>query len=155
MRTPAKCEVIRSAVSNTPSTSSRQVAQQVRLPHPSTYRVIGFLTFETPCILISRAIQFLCTWLDSVYNKLVSSVNNVLFSNTTCLFVNRSVGTFARALDCSSSVKQPSLHMSAAAASRDITLVSCFAPQKTLLSTCLRSYPTLSILESDIGPVFF
>lgn len=36
----------------------------------------------------------------------------------------RSVGTFARALDCSSSVKQPSLHMSAAAASRDITLVS-------------------------------
>ncbi|UYV74521.1 MTA1 [Cordylochernes scorpioides] len=36
--------------------------------------------------------------------------------------VARSVGTFARALDCSSSVKQPSLHMSAAAASRDITL---------------------------------
>ena len=35
----------------------------------------------------------------------------------------RSVGTFARALDCSSSVKQPSLHMSAAAASRDITQV--------------------------------
>jgi hypothetical protein len=33
------------------------------------------------------------------------------------------VGTFARALDCSSSIKQPSLHMSAAAASRDITLV--------------------------------
>lgn len=41
------------------------------------------------------------------------------------LVVSRSVGTFARALDCSSSVKQPSLHMSAAAASRDITLV-CF-----------------------------
>lgn len=40
------------------------------------------------------------------------------------LVVSRSVGTFARALDCSSSVKQPSLHMSAAAASRDITLVS-------------------------------
>lgn len=40
------------------------------------------------------------------------------------LVVARSVGTFARALDCSSSVKQPSLHMSAAAASRDITLVS-------------------------------
>lgn len=36
----------------------------------------------------------------------------------------RAVGTFARALDCSSSVRQPSLHMSAAAASRDITLVS-------------------------------
>lgn len=39
------------------------------------------------------------------------------------VFYVRSVGTFARALDCSSSVKQPSLHMSAAAASRDITQV--------------------------------
>lgn len=39
------------------------------------------------------------------------------------MFYVRSVGTFARALDCSSSVKQPSLHMSAAAASRDITQV--------------------------------
>ena len=39
------------------------------------------------------------------------------------LILARSVGTFARALDCSNSVKQPSLHMSAAAASRDITLV--------------------------------
>lgn len=39
------------------------------------------------------------------------------------MFCVRSVGTFARALDCSSSVKQPSLHMSAAAASRDITQV--------------------------------
>ncbi|OQR74889.1 metastasis-associated protein MTA1-like [Tropilaelaps mercedesae] len=38
------------------------------------------------------------------------------------LVICRSVGTFARALDCSSSVKQPSLHMSAAAASRDVTL---------------------------------
>lgn len=39
------------------------------------------------------------------------------------LVVARAVGTFARALDCSSSIRQPSLHMSAAAASRDITLV--------------------------------
>ncbi|POI18668.1 hypothetical protein CIB84_017588, partial [Bambusicola thoracicus] len=38
------------------------------------------------------------------------------------LVVARAVGTFARALDCSSSIRQPSLHMSAAAASRDITL---------------------------------
>lgn len=38
------------------------------------------------------------------------------------LVVTRSIGTFARALDCSSSIKQPSLHMTAAAASRDITL---------------------------------
>ncbi len=54
-------------------------------------------------------------------------------SNNDCLDLSsflpfpsphRSVGTFGRALDCSSSVRQPSLHMSAAAASRDITLVS-------------------------------
>ena len=38
------------------------------------------------------------------------------------LVMSRSVGTFARALDCSSSVKQPSLYMSAAAPSRDVTL---------------------------------
>ncbi len=42
------------------------------------------------------------------------------------LIVARSVGTFARALDCSSSIKQPSLHMSAAAASRDITLFRAY-----------------------------
>lgn len=42
------------------------------------------------------------------------------------LVISRSVGTFARALDCSSSIKQPSLHMSAAAASRDITLVRIY-----------------------------
>ena len=40
------------------------------------------------------------------------------------LVLARSVGTFGRALDCNSTVRQPSLHMSAAAASRDITLVS-------------------------------
>ncbi|XP_035531593.1 metastasis-associated protein MTA2 [Morone saxatilis] len=40
------------------------------------------------------------------------------------LVVARAVGTFARALDCSSSIRQPSLHMSAAAASRDITLAA-------------------------------
>merc|ERR1719166_795864 len=42
------------------------------------------------------------------------------------VIISRSVGTFARALDCSSSVKQPSLHMSAAAASRDITLFHAY-----------------------------
>lgn len=47
------------------------------------------------------------------------------------LVVSRSIGTFARALDCSSSVKQPSLHMSAAAASRDITLVGSIKITKT------------------------
>lgn len=43
-----------------------------------------------------------------------------------CLFL-RSVGTFARALDCTSTVRQPSLHMSAAAASRDVTLVRFYS----------------------------
>jgi len=38
------------------------------------------------------------------------------------LVLSRSVGTFARAVDAASTLKQPSLHMSAAAASRDITL---------------------------------
>ena len=38
------------------------------------------------------------------------------------LVIARSVGTFARAVDEASTLKQPSLHMSAAAASRDITL---------------------------------
>ena len=46
-----------------------------------------------------------------------------LAHDAVCVCVYRAVGTFARALDCSSSVRQPSLHMSAAAASRDITLV--------------------------------
>lgn len=38
------------------------------------------------------------------------------------LIVAKSVGTFARALDCNNSLKQPSLQLSAASASRDITL---------------------------------
>jgi len=38
------------------------------------------------------------------------------------LVISRSIGTFARALDTSSSSKESSLHLSAAAASRDITL---------------------------------
>jgi hypothetical protein len=40
------------------------------------------------------------------------------------LMLAKSVGTFARALDCNNAFKQPSLPLSAAAASRDITLVS-------------------------------
>ena len=50
------------------------------------------------------------------------------------VIISRSVGTFARALDCSSSVKQPSLHMSAAAASRDITVLHAYQVQYTF--TC-------------------
>lgn len=55
------------------------------------------------------------------------------------LVISRSVGTFARALDCSSSVKQPSLHMSAAAASRDVTLV--------IISNIARDYLVLSLCK--------
>ena len=63
---------------------------------------------------------------------LVWSRNNDLDGEKIDQFViiSRSVGTFARALDCSSSVKQPSLHMSAAAASRDITVMHACLPGK-------------------------
>ncbi|RWS16296.1 metastasis-associated protein MTA3-like protein [Dinothrombium tinctorium] len=56
--------------------------------------------------------------------ELVYTPNNSLSDKQIdqYLTVAKSVGTFARALDHSSSIKQPSLHMSAAAASRDVTL---------------------------------
>lgn len=62
-------------------------------------------------------------------------VNDVM--QILCIFYVsfRAVGTFARALDCSSSIRQPSLHMSAAAASRDITLVRQSACGHTFLFT--------------------
>ncbi|XP_039757634.1 metastasis-associated protein MTA3 [Pararge aegeria] len=66
------------------------------------------------------------------------------------LVVARSVGTFARALDCSSSVKQPSLHMSAAAASRDITL---FHAMDTLHKSGYSIEAALSSLVPASGPV--
>lgn len=63
--------------------------------------------------------------------NLTLTVSVVFQAPCQCCFVAvRSVGTFARALDCSSSVKQPSLHMSAAAASRDITLVNTSVPPR-------------------------
>lgn len=40
------------------------------------------------------------------------------------LMIAKSVGTFARALDHNSTIKQPSLHMSAATASRDVTIAT-------------------------------
>uniref|UniRef100_A0A914ZSX8 Metastasis-associated protein MTA3 n=1 Tax=Parascaris univalens TaxID=6257 RepID=A0A914ZSX8_PARUN len=43
------------------------------------------------------------------------------------LIIARAVGTFSRALDTSSSMKLPSLHMTAAAASRDVTLFHAMA----------------------------
>ena len=49
------------------------------------------------------------------------------------LVLARSVGTFARAVDEASTLKQPSLHMSAAAASRDIC--------DTMLALCAAAIP--------------
>ncbi|XP_061115969.1 LOW QUALITY PROTEIN: metastasis-associated protein MTA1 [Conger conger] len=66
------------------------------------------------------------------------------------LVVARSVGTFARALDCSSSVRQPSLHMSAAAASRDITL---FHAMDTLHQTGYDMSRAIAALVPQGGPV--
>uniref|UniRef100_A0A8C6TW57 Metastasis associated 1 n=1 Tax=Neogobius melanostomus TaxID=47308 RepID=A0A8C6TW57_9GOBI len=66
------------------------------------------------------------------------------------LVVARSVGTFARALDCSSSVRQPSLHMSAAAASRDITL---FHAMDTLHAAGYDMTRALASLVPQGGPV--
>lgn len=66
------------------------------------------------------------------------------------LVVSRSVGTFARALDCSSSVKQPSLHMSAAAASRDITL---FHAMDTLHKHNYSIEASMCSLVPSSGPV--
>uniref|UniRef100_A0A8C6U140 Metastasis associated 1 family, member 3 n=1 Tax=Neogobius melanostomus TaxID=47308 RepID=A0A8C6U140_9GOBI len=66
------------------------------------------------------------------------------------LVVARAVGTFARALDCSSSVRQPSLHMSAAAASRDITL---FHAMDTLHRHNYDLSSALSVLVPTGGPV--
>ncbi|CAD5223790.1 unnamed protein product [Bursaphelenchus okinawaensis] len=43
------------------------------------------------------------------------------------LIIARAVGTFSRALDTSSTMKLPSLHMTAAAASRDVTLFHAMA----------------------------
>lgn len=60
------------------------------------------------------------------------------------------VGTFARALDCSSSVRQPSLHMSAAAASRDITL---FHAMDTLYRHGYDLSSAISVLVPLGGPV--
>ncbi|XP_078287344.1 metastasis-associated protein MTA1-like isoform X3 [Rhinoraja longicauda] len=66
------------------------------------------------------------------------------------LVLARSVGTFARALDCSSSIRQPSLHMSAAAASRDITL---FHSMDTLHKNNYDVSKAISALVPQGGPV--
>ena len=87
-------------------------------------------------VFVSSRVYYANLFLSEVVTCILSWLSDIVLKNwktTYLLFVHdqycscfdcRSVGTFARALDCSSSVKQPSLHMSAAAASRDITLVS-------------------------------
>uniref|UniRef100_UPI00358F3263 metastasis-associated protein MTA1-like isoform X2 n=1 Tax=Myxine glutinosa TaxID=7769 RepID=UPI00358F3263 len=66
------------------------------------------------------------------------------------MVIARSVGTFARALDCTSSVRQPSLHMSAAAASRDITL---FHAMDTLHRSGYEIARSIGLLVPQGGPV--
>jgi len=66
------------------------------------------------------------------------------------LVVARSIGTFARALDSGSSSKEPSLHLSAAAASRDITLFQAL----NILHKCEYNLGmAVSGLIPDGGPV--
>ncbi|XP_078001322.1 LOW QUALITY PROTEIN: metastasis-associated protein MTA3-like [Glandiceps talaboti] len=66
------------------------------------------------------------------------------------MIISRSVGTFARALDCSSSVRQPSLHMSAAASSRDVTL---FHAMDVLHRSVYDVSKAISSLVPQAGPV--
>lgn len=60
----------------------------------------------------------------SELETLVYNVENQLTSTQIDQYITvaKSIGTYGRALDSSSSVKHPSLHMSAAAASRDFTI---------------------------------
>ncbi|CAJ0928485.1 unnamed protein product [Ranitomeya imitator] len=81
------------------------------------------------------------------FMEIIWKINNCLFF---CFLSTRSVGTFARALDCSSSVRQPSLHMSAAAASRDITL---FHAMDTLHKNSYDISKAISALVPQGGPV--
>jgi len=66
------------------------------------------------------------------------------------MIISRAIGTFSRALDSTSAVRQPSLHMSAAAASRDITL---FHAMDTLHKHNYNLVSTMGSLVSSTGPV--
>ncbi|KAL5008391.1 hypothetical protein ScPMuIL_013972 [Solemya velum] len=66
------------------------------------------------------------------------------------LVLARSVGTFARSLDSTSTVRQPSLHMSAAAASRDITL---FQTMNILHKSGYEAAKAVASLVPPGGPV--
>lgn len=101
----------------------------------SLSRLLWFITNARHSVLttdleINREIRKVFSSPPSLVENVRWPFNNQELFLFLHIFLNlplshRSVGTFARALDCSSSVRQPSLHMSAAAASRDITLVRC------------------------------
>lgn len=103
------------------------------------------------CVLICSEWNNLPKQWASLTKMYDSAVVYWCLINTSCLFLCvyfRAVGTFARALDCSSSVRQPSLHMSAAAASRDITLVSrthVKATQQNLLVALVTDFNRSSV----------
>lgn len=66
------------------------------------------------------------------------------------LIIAKSVGTYARALDCNNAFKQPSLPLSAASASRDITLF--YAMDALHENGYDIGKATLSLIEKD-GPI--
>ena len=81
---------------------------------------------EIPMHIQSEELQ----WLPSVLDVVDAPASYYGYKNSLderdidkFLMLAKSVGTFARALDCNNAFKQPSLPLSAAAASRDITLV--------------------------------
>ncbi|XP_055879501.1 metastasis-associated protein MTA3-like isoform X5 [Biomphalaria glabrata] len=97
--------------------------QKTLLADKGEIRVGSKYQAETiPRVYIDKATEDLRKLED--LEELVWDPNNGLSDKEIDQFqiVARSVGTFARALDCTSTVRQPSLHMSAAAASRDITI---------------------------------
>lgn len=83
---------------------------------------------EIPALLSQTAQQSDAENKGKKYEDLKWQQNNSLTEREIEQFLTiaKSVGTFARALDCNNAFKQPSLPLSAAAASRDITLVSDF-----------------------------
>ncbi|XP_078490676.1 MTA protein isoform X1 [Ciona intestinalis] len=81
---------------------------------------------------------------DESREEMVWNPNNELSKQQVDQFmvISRSVGTFARALDCNSSIRQPALHVSAAAASRDITLfhtLTCLHKNKYNIADAISS----------------
>ncbi|CAF0703568.1 unnamed protein product [Brachionus calyciflorus] len=75
-----------------------------------------------PEIPIAQQGDEIMTWcpLGLSLNNKINSLNDREIDQF--LIIAKSVGTFARALDCNNAFKQPSLQLSAASASRDITL---------------------------------